>query len=389
MKQLLALLLTVLLAASSQAAPLFYRTITIDHTKVPNTNQSNFPLLISGTYSYLATVANGGKVQNTATQTGGGASITVGADITYTSDSACTTKLNWEFETYNATTGAVNIWVKVASVSTTVDTVIYECYDDTSGTTWQGNVNGTWDTNFKTVNHLPNGTTLDAKDSTSNANNGTINSVTAMAGQVDGGGSFDGGSGHDIDLGASASLNISGAPSMTVEMWAKRNASTSIGGLFTNRNDGTGVGVGIGIGVNAASVNQLDLIKFGVVELTIAGVPADTSWHHFAVTMSGTGVVFYVDGASAGTNGDTGNINDNSAANALVGTDGTSDYFTGGIDELRVSNTVRLADWIATEFNNQNSPSTFYTVGAETGVGGSKPPGQFPRVAQIWQKTTK
>src|SRR5262245_20315932 len=27
------------------------RAITIDHTKVPNTDQSNFPLLISGTYS--------------------------------------------------------------------------------------------------------------------------------------------------------------------------------------------------------------------------------------------------------------------------------------------------------------------------------------------------
>src|SRR5260370_6901612 len=42
----------------------YERAITIDHTKVPNTDQGNFPFLISGTYSYLATVANGGRVQN-------------------------------------------------------------------------------------------------------------------------------------------------------------------------------------------------------------------------------------------------------------------------------------------------------------------------------------
>ena len=40
------------------------RPITIDHTKVPNTDQANFAVLISGTHSYLATTANGGNVMN-------------------------------------------------------------------------------------------------------------------------------------------------------------------------------------------------------------------------------------------------------------------------------------------------------------------------------------
>ena len=42
----------------------YSRSIAIDHTKVPNTDQSSFPVLISGTYSYLATVANGGRAQD-------------------------------------------------------------------------------------------------------------------------------------------------------------------------------------------------------------------------------------------------------------------------------------------------------------------------------------
>ncbi|HKO44531.1 MAG TPA: hypothetical protein VJU84_14730 [Pyrinomonadaceae bacterium] len=42
----------------------YQRTLTIDHNKIPNTDQVNFPVLISGTYSYLAMVSNGGYVQN-------------------------------------------------------------------------------------------------------------------------------------------------------------------------------------------------------------------------------------------------------------------------------------------------------------------------------------
>ena len=109
---------TVVVTATSQAdnatictatltlAPLFSngysdrRSIVIAHTKVPNTDQSNFPLLISGTYSYLATVANGGRVQNAN-----------GYDIIFSSDCAGTQKLDHEIESYRATDGTVNLWV--------------------------------------------------------------------------------------------------------------------------------------------------------------------------------------------------------------------------------------------------------------------------------------
>ena len=40
------------------------QSIVIDHTKVSNTDQIDFPMLFSGTYPFLATIANGGNVQN-------------------------------------------------------------------------------------------------------------------------------------------------------------------------------------------------------------------------------------------------------------------------------------------------------------------------------------
>jgi len=41
----------------------------------------------------------------------------------------------------------------------------------------------------------------------------------------------------------------------------------------------------------------------------------------------------------------------------------TTQYFNGLVDEVRVSTVARSADWIATEFSNQNNSSTFYSIG--------------------------
>jgi hypothetical protein len=43
-------------------------------------------------------------------------------------------------------------------------------------------------------------------------------------------------------------------------------------------------------------------------------------------------------------------------------TAGANGYFAGTVDEVRISNAARSATWIATEWNNQNSPSTFYSL---------------------------
>jgi hypothetical protein len=66
------------------------RPILINHTKVPNTDQVNFAVPISGVYSFLANVANGGEVQNTN-----------GYDIIFTSDCAGLQQLNHQIESYD------------------------------------------------------------------------------------------------------------------------------------------------------------------------------------------------------------------------------------------------------------------------------------------------
>jgi hypothetical protein len=47
--------------------------------------------------------------------------------------------------------------------------------------------------------------------------------------------------------------------------------------------------------------------------------------------------------------------------------------FNGQIDEVRVSNTVYSVNWIQTEYNNQNDPNSFYSIGPEYTVSGNPP----------------
>src|SRR5258706_14400600 len=106
----------------------FRNSITIDHTKCGSSDSTNFPMLFSGTYTYLKTVGNGGNVTNVN-----------GYDIIFTSDIAGTTLLDFELVNYSASTGTVEFWVRIPTLSHTTDTVIYLFYGNSSITTYQWN----------------------------------------------------------------------------------------------------------------------------------------------------------------------------------------------------------------------------------------------------------
>jgi hypothetical protein len=191
----------------------YSRAITISHTKVPNTDQTNFPVLISGTYSYLATKGNGGNVTSAN-----------GYDIIFTADAAGTTPLAFEQDSYSASTGAINYWVKVPTLSHTTDTVSYLFYGNASVTTDPSNKTAVWDSNYQGVWHLEdNAANTTVKDSTSNSNNGTSAANTSSkttAGEIGAGLSFNGSS-DDI------STSLLSSKVFTWEAWVNAGAMSS------------------------------------------------------------------------------------------------------------------------------------------------------------------
>lgn len=341
-----------------RTAPLlgFYRTVTIDHTKVPSANQSNFPVLVAGTYSYLATVANGGKVQNAN-----------GYDIVFYSDVGLTSKLAFENELYVATTGQVVYWVKVPTVSTSVDTVIYMAYGNAAITTDQSDKVNVWDSNYKLVAHLPNGATLTANDSTSNANNGTLQATpTAATGQIDGAGSFASASSQYVDFGQGASLYPT---AITISTWAKATTLTNGYSALVSSVQGNSQYYQLFV----KSTGKIAVYVKATADVDYDGSGSNTlstgTWYYVAVTYdSSAGLVGYINASSDQTVAANGNLATGFIPTVTIANDaGTAGRFWNGvIDEVRISSIARSANWITTEYNNQSSPSTFYSLGNET-----------------------
>jgi hypothetical protein len=114
-----------------------------------------------------------------------------GNDIVFTERDG-KTKLDHEIESYNGITGELTAWIKIPSLSSISDTVIYMHYGNSDAENQQ-NIEGVWSYNYRGVWHLgePSG---NAKDSTSYGTNGSlIGGVTQeVQGQNGNGYEFDG-----------------------------------------------------------------------------------------------------------------------------------------------------------------------------------------------------
>jgi RHS repeat-associated protein len=341
----------------------FERTITIDHRQVPNTDQTNFPILVSGTYSYLASVANGGRVQNSN-----------GYDVVFSTDLAGNNRLDHEIESYDPVTGTVNFWVRIPTLSHLADTVIFMHYGTPVVITSQENKAGVWDSNYQMVLHMGE-PTAPYHDSTSNA-------------YVSGGGTYpvpaQGKIGQSQFFDNTLSQYISFAPdqspspanAITMEAWIKTNqipnGSAGIFGKGSNDSVSIEDSYSLEFGGSPVTVDgQLGSTDENFVGLNGANAINDNAWHHVVVSAPSTGTAtIYVDGIQNQT------FNNNHPLLAVV-----SDHFlvgtatkaanpfgstmSGSIDEVRISNSARPADWIATEYNNQNSPAAFSSAGSE------------------------
>jgi type II secretory pathway pseudopilin PulG len=119
---------------------LYKKLIMIDHTKVSGgANLSNFPVLISFTDPDLKTTGNGGKVQSSN-----------GFDIVAI-DGMQTTRLDYEIEKYDPTTGKIVMWVRIPTLSYCTDSVFYLYFDNTTISSSQENIHGVWDANYHAV----------------------------------------------------------------------------------------------------------------------------------------------------------------------------------------------------------------------------------------------
>ena len=331
----------------------YFRTLTFDHTKVPS-DQTNFAVAVVGTISTLATVANGGHVQNAS-----------GFDIVFSTDDAGTSRLNWEVVSWDATTGAVEYWVQVPTLSSSVDTVIYLVYGDAAISTDQSNGPGTWDSNYAAVYHMGAQASLSTADSTG-VNNGTNHGAgvtTGVLGAPSGAATFSSASSQYIDLGNDASIEIAGP--ITIEAWVKMTGTGSTFQLLVSNLDAAGSN-GYLLTFHISVDFYIELVNAGTGQTANGRSVSVTNWNHIVATYDGTTLSFYTD-ATLDNTSVVGLGIGASSSNVNIGRwpGGATDYADGDIDEVRISKVARSADYVTTTYNVANNPSGFTTVGSE------------------------
>lgn len=343
-----------------------YQEVTIDHTKVAS-DQTDFVVYIN-----LADLVKAGADIFDSCRSDGG-------DIRATKTDG-TTELPVEVVAIDTTgkTGEVHIKF-TGTLSSSTDTVIRLWYNGTDtipAVTDTYGRNAVW-SDYTVVWHGVDATTSTALDSTGNGLDGNKRAADAPISQTSGlwGNEFNY-AGTDYICEQNAVFDTT-SQQFTAQTWFKLSAlptGTDSFGLFvinSGLNDGTRD--------KQIQVTYQGRILFqtydGSVDISQTGtsyVSAGTYYMAHGV-FNGSNVQLFANGSAQTAASTTTTFNHTNAGLQVSDQIGNTKYVTGVSKEIRRRPSALSANWITTEYNNQNSPSTFYSTGNEVGSGTDYP----------------
>jgi len=318
----------------------------LDHKQIPSA-LNNFTIRISGTWSYLADIAHGGKVTSSK-----------GYDICF-SDMNNGIRYTWEMPIFDNTIGRITSFVLVPlvnGIASASDTQFRMWYGNSKVTTFQSPGPGpAWDSNYGPVYHFGDGQALSTQDATLTHNDAINSGAIAAPGRIDGAINFNDGAFVVIPKPPSGSA-------ITIEGWIKSSDHTNGAVLYAQA---TSAGGTFSVLNKYSAEYQIDGIqlwesKSGGSSWVSKSIH-DNAWHHFAIVIPNTntanpllsGNVFcYIDGVAEQINNQAGG-----GGFTLGASPATMDAgLTGLLEEVRLSNSARSAAWVTTEYTNQKIP---------------------------------
>ena len=284
-----------------------------------------------------------------------------GADIRITGGDG-TTEFPREVVFYDSGTDTGELHFKATgTLSSSVDNTFYIYYGNAAAS--EPAVSDTYGRNnvwssYLSVYHLneaANTTAGGYKDATGNRDGtGVSTALAEVNGALSGKAVSLDGSADYISLGNSAAFQLTTG---TISAWIN---TASAGGSYR------------GIVVKGAAYglfledNTVATYDWGTSTKRDTNVdPTNSTWRHTAFTFqsgAGNGSKLYLDGSNFLT---TTMTVLNQSTELQIGSNTTSQFFNGYIDEVRISSDVKTADWLLTEENNQNALASFYSLGSQ------------------------
>eukprot|EP01037_Dinobryon_pediforme_P012049 gene12049-12139_t len=330
----------------------YRKKITFDQTQISGT-QANFPVLVK--------IVDADLVYTPGLCTNKVQSATLN-DLAFVDGTAPqSAELPYEIDTYDGTTGTLLVWVQVPSFSSSgAGNSLYYYFGSTAppahaaaSSTWASDYKAVYHFNEKTLNSAVGG----VKESTSNASNATTSNMTAASlttGQIGGAYTF-----SNSSISTGSNLDVLG--DHTLSAWVYTNNTGLDQKVMTNQNASNYYGYKLGSYFGAMETeNQTAGYGYSATRgSTPIGYIAANTWYYVQGVASGTQLSVYVNGVQYATTTVTiGSTTTGSTFYIGVGESGNQYYWSGVIDEVRVSTVAKSSSWIQTEYNNQRNPAS-------------------------------
>ncbi|MDD5704764.1 MAG: DUF2341 domain-containing protein [Kiritimatiellae bacterium] len=322
----------------------FRQKIVIGASMAPNTDQTNFPVLVAITNQDSRVFAM---------------AQADGDDILFTAADG-TTRLAHETETYT-NAGARNLlaWVKVPALSHTADTTVWMYYGNDTVSKQDASA-GVWENAFLGVWHLGEAVSAGGinYDSSASAAHATRcgSGAGGAEGRIGGGNAFNG----SDDFAQTHGITVP-ATGFTISAWVCRDPSAT--GANFHAIEGS-YGPAFYLTITGSPYYPLFCIEDSIHAQQgcygNGGVIATGNWHHYVATATPGRLDIYVDGVKQ-THADWGADPNGISAQVrckFIGCSSLalSDCWLGKLDELRLCGVPRSADWIAACYRNQSNP---------------------------------
>lgn len=327
------------------------KPITI-HGDLVTATQNDFPVWIDLIDSELATRARSD-----------------GTDIFFTAADGA--PLDHEIQRWSPGTQHLQAWVRLPKLVNNVDALIHVEYGDVTKAA-PPNSAGVFKASFAAVWHLDDSLATTTVADATDTHAGLASMLTPteqVNARLGGGFAFDGSGARKVTF-----MNpLTGSTVHTISAWVNQEVTTHTSAIvvvgtantdqsrFLYGHYGNGQTVGAGY-YNDDLIPNSNLEGSGWILLhwVLEGPNRKNHLYRNGIEITGSGVTSTGVAATSGTAGFIGF--------APMPAYGSSNGMNGVIDELRIATVARSPSWIAMEYANQSSPSTFYSVGAEQSV---------------------
>jgi hypothetical protein len=324
-------------------------------------------------------------------------------------DAAVSGEIPYQVESYNQTTGTLLVWVKISTLTNGTNNQLTFYFGSSIPSTIHTTTfyQSTWPSDYQVVYHLDEGSaTASTIDATTNTNSGTQTSTTVATGKIGGGYSFNGSTSKILSAAMSGITGI-----FTLSAWVYVNNMQTSQGIVTTETGINGCKMGLYGSTTATVKNAVETLSLVGIPTNDAGISGGTNlspgtWYYVqgvcTVGALGIGLVLqsYVNGTLDRSS--LGLSLGIPSGPIIIGQDyGGINVMNGIIDEVRISNVAKSADWIKAEYVNQNNPAavcssgslTVYSINAAaipggltyTWTGGTS---SSPTLAANWTNTT-